>query len=324
MMTQAIPVEGAEVPFVYTGHGKNIFEETALNEASPVDGKVTVITDEFMKIEKSDGSFSIVKKPDTYNTSNHTTNFFTPCVGVGDKVKTGQTIYSCSSFKDKELALGVPLLTAFTSYFAREHEDGQVISESAAKKFAAKLMRKVTVPLMKSDEWFLSHDVFEDFPEIDASHFDDLGLVKLGTPVKRDDYLFVYRNRLDPRRSESARLQLALDKDSIPVEVRGIKVPFEVENGTVTKIYFNPVRGYQNNGALERQDFMKLASHFANENRAFRSREAQALGVDIRYLKDYTVKPVTFQKEDQLGELVFEITYINPLKISDKMCNEFG
>ena len=325
MLTQAIPVEGSSRPFVYTGHGKEIFNQTALNQETPVDGKVTVITDEFMRIDKSDGGDPvIIKKPDTYNTANHTSNFFTPCVSVGDKVKAGQTVYSCSSFKGKELALGVPLLTAFTSFYAREHEDGMVLSESATKKFGAEMMCKVQIPLMKQDEWFLGHNVFDELPEVDSSKFDDLGLIKLGSQVRRGDTLFACWARLDPRRSEIARLQLALDKNAIPKAIYMAKVPHKVPDGTVTRIYFNPVRGYQSNGSMTRQDFMKLATHFGAENRSFRSREAQQLGIDIRQLKDYMIKPTNFSNEEQIGEIVIEITYINPLKVSDKMANMYG
>lgn len=322
MLTQAIPVVGAKEPFVYTGHGKTIFNQTALNESSPVDGKVGVITDEFMRIDRKDGSPVIIKKPDTYNTANHTTNFFDPCVKVGDKVSAGQTVYSCNSFKDKELALGVPLLTAFTSYYAREHEDGMVISESASKKFGAKLMAEVTVPMSKYTKWQLGHDVFDNLPEVNSDNYDELGLIKVGTQVRKLDYLFVYWQFLDPNKSEKARIQLALDKNSAPKQLVGIRVPFKVPDGVVSKIYFRPVRGYDQ--YLDRPDFNQLATHFASENRKFRSREAQALGVNINELKDYKVKPVSFPYDEQIGEIVFEITYINPLKVSDKMANEFG
>ena len=322
MLTQAIPVVGAQVPFVYTGHGKKIFNQTALNKETPVDGKVTVITDEFMKVESKNGESTIIHKPDTYNTANHTTNFYSPSVRVGDKVKSGQTVYECSSFKSQELALGVPLLTAFTSYYAREHEDGMVLSESAAEKFGAKLMVEVTVPMTKDTGWVLGHDVFDNIPEANSDNYDELGLIKVGTPVTKLDYLFVYWELLDPRRSEKARIQLALDKNSAPKQLKGIQVPFKVRNGVVSKIYFKPVRGYEQ--YLNRADFSQLATHFANENRKFRSREAQALGVNINELKDYKVKPVSFPYDEQIGEIVFEITYMNPLKVSDKMANEFG
>ena len=51
MLTQAIPVSGSQPMFLTTGRGKELYQETALNEESKVDGTVTGMTSDYMKIQ---------------------------------------------------------------------------------------------------------------------------------------------------------------------------------------------------------------------------------------------------------------------------------
>ncbi len=323
MYTQALPVIGSQPGFVYTGEGKKVYDETALNESSPIDGKVVAMTDDFMKIENANET-RILKRPESYLTSDHSTNTFRASVSVGDKVKKGQTIYECNSFKDKELSLGVPLYTAFMSYHSYEHEDAVVMSESAAKKFGHESIYDVRIPIYSVEQLRVGKEVIESVDELrpDSDKFDEIGLIRPGTYVKRNDPLFAYEKILNSRDSELAKITELLGSDKRPVDVIIWRCPFEIEEGTVESTNFIPVKNYMD--YMNRESYSKICNKFGEQNKNYRDSQAAALGVSSSSMKEWAIQGVKFEDERVIGEISVRIRYINKLKTTDKVSNLFG
>lgn len=323
MLTQAIPVSGSQPMFVSTGRGKTLYNETALNVETPSDGVVTAMTDDYMKISKEGSQDIIIKKPEAYNTSNGTTNLYNSSVKVGDKVSKGETVYECNSFKDKDFALGVPLLVAFCSWYAREHEDGMVLRRSAAAKFTHDMLEEVEIPVTSKYQWILGSPTLKDSPEYKQldGRLDDLGLIKVGEYVKRGDTLFMYE-QVVPEYNERAKVAKLLDPNSTLADIRVVETPHEVTDGIVTAVRFTPTKGSKLKFSSDHV-FNTLSSHFDKERNEYFQREADSLGVPLKEIK----KPVReYYSPDPMlmGTITISILYKNYLKESDKMSNYYG
>lgn len=323
MLTQAIPVNGAQPMFINTGKGKELYNRTALNTESKVDGTVTALSKDFMKITTDAGKSVIVRKPETYNTANHTSNIFSPSVSVGDKVKQGQTIYECNSFKDKDLALGVPLLVAYCSYHGREHEDAMVLRKEAALKFTHKALYKLELEVSAKENWlFGSNELKSDSTYVRyAESLDDLGFIKIGKRVDAYDVIMAYE-KVVPEYSERARVAKLLDPSKVLVDNTYVEVPAEVTDGIVTSITFTPTKGAKTKFAGNPM-FNTIISHVNELEDSYLKAEAETLGVSVKELKRPTSEYYSSDPE-VMGTLTFNILYDNFLKKSDKMSNYYG
>ena len=323
MLTQAIPVNGSQPMFINTGRGKTLYNETALNVETPEGGTVVAMTDDYMKISKEGQKDVIIKRPDAYNTANGTTNLYAPSVKVGDRVDKGQTVYECNSFKDKDFALGVPLLVAFCSWYAREHEDGMVLRRGAAAKFTHDMLEEVEIPVTSKYQWILGSPSLKDSPDYKQlnGRLDDIGLIKVGEYVKKGDTLFMYE-QVVPEYNERARVAKLLDPNSTLTDIKYVEAPFEVTDGTVTSIKFIPTKGAKLKFSNDHV-FNTLSAHFDKAENEYLEKEANALGIPVKELK----KPAQeFYSSDpmMMGTIKINILYKNYLKSSDKMSNYYG
>jgi len=130
-MGQAVPVLGATKDLIYTSYSSKIKELDNSDVKSPCSGEVIEVTESLIRI-KTDKEIKEVKSSD-YHSNHHSSNIYNPQVHVGDKVEINDSLFVLNSYKDDELAINVPLLTTYSTYFNREVEDGYVISETAAK-----------------------------------------------------------------------------------------------------------------------------------------------------------------------------------------------
>ena len=149
MITQAVPLVHREAPKVQTmsdsgthsieeEYGKHYFSPRA-----PHDGTIREVTDDYIRLDKE--KIYIYKNfPFNYKSAYH----MTPCVKVGETVKKGQVL-ATSNYTDHEgtLALGTNLRTAYVPYKGWNHEDGIVVSESAAKKLTSEHMYSEEIEL---------------------------------------------------------------------------------------------------------------------------------------------------------------------------------
>lgn len=138
-LTQSIPVIGAKPTVVHTKMPKAFYKDNPENIVYKLDEEAEVvdIRDQLIKIETKSGKTKILGKGAQFNKTAMTTyNIYNPVVTIGQKIKKGDILEVSNSFVDGEFTTQVPLYTMFGTYKAREHEDGIILTESAAKKFA--------------------------------------------------------------------------------------------------------------------------------------------------------------------------------------------
>ena len=145
-MAQAISIVHREAPLVQVGVGDSTFEKliggSFLAHTAPVDGTVTSVSPTGMKIKGADGKERTVGLYSHYPTNHDKGQLHsTPLVKVGDKVKAHQVVADHNHSKDGVLALGTNLRVAYLANGAN-HEDGIVLSESAAAKLRSEHLHK--------------------------------------------------------------------------------------------------------------------------------------------------------------------------------------
>ena len=112
---------------------------------SPVDGTVSKIDDDYIHIKDSSGK---VHKVDYENNVALATKTFLHnnlTVKAGDKVTAGQPLGDSNFSRDGELTMGRNLSVAYMPWEGYNHEDGVVLSESAASKMTSVHSDKVTI-----------------------------------------------------------------------------------------------------------------------------------------------------------------------------------
>lgn len=204
-MSQAVSLINREAPKVQVGLGDTTFEgllgETFLAHRAPVDGSVVSVTSTEMRIKDSAGKEHVVGLYDHYPT-NHDKGFLHsyPLVKVGDRVKAGQVVADHNHSKDGKLALGTNVRVAYLAN-GSNHEDGIVISESAAKKLRTEHLHKpgliVGPKLEVSRQRFLTSKPGL-YSTAQVSNIGDDGIIKPGTVVKPGDPLVLALGEAKP------------------------------------------------------------------------------------------------------------------------------
>lgn len=140
MIGQSIEVVGCEKPIVASGHEKI---DSALSVTSPVDGIVTAVDKGIVIVksmeldENGDNINYTITKPSNLESMYGINISFNTRVKVGQSVVKGDLVFSPNSIaNDNSFNYGVNLLVAMMNYRGFTYEDGVVVSESAARKFA--------------------------------------------------------------------------------------------------------------------------------------------------------------------------------------------
>ena len=196
-MAQAISVVGREPPKVQVeaGAGKT-FEHLVgtgfLSHTAQIDGVVKEIKKDEVVIQGADGKRHTVHLYNHYPTNDPKGQLHSqPIVKLGDRVKKGQLVADNNYTKDGQLALGTNLRVAYLANGAN-HEDGIVISESAAKRLASEHLYKPS--MLVSDTHVIDKKAFlvakaGVYGGERLNKIDDNGIVKIGTKVKPGDPL---------------------------------------------------------------------------------------------------------------------------------------
>jgi len=219
-MTQAISIVGREAPMVQVESAPGqTFESLvagrflATNAATA--GKVVDVQKDGITIQGADGKKHTVDIYDHFPTNDKKTMLHsTPVVKVGDTVKAGQTLADNNYSKNGQLALGTNIRTAYIAN-GDNHEDGIVLSESAAKKLASEHLYKPTLEIgvdtEVSRDRFLAHKDAAYTPEQFKKIGTD-GLIKPGTIVQPGDPLALALNPESAPDSIDARSAARLSK----------------------------------------------------------------------------------------------------------------
>lgn len=214
-MAQALSVVGREPPAVQVeaapGHSfEKRIGETFLSHKSPVDGTVIAVKSDEVIVKGKDGREHAVHLYDHYPLNDKKAMLHSkPLVKVGDSVKAGQVLADHSFTKNGVLALGANVRVAYVANGAN-HEDGIVLSESAAKKLGTEHLLKpsfyVTSDHTVSKTEFEKHKGMSYTPQ-QLAKIDANGLIKPGTRVEPGDPLVLaLRAQRDPESLDSKML----------------------------------------------------------------------------------------------------------------------
>lgn len=201
-MAQAISVVGREPPKVQVeaGAGKT-FEELIgggfLAHKSPVDGVVKSVTKDAVTVVGADGESHTVPLYHHYPTNHDKGELHShPLVKPGDKIKAGQLVADNNYTKEGKLALGTNLRTAYIAN-GSNHEDGIVISRSAAQRLASEHLYKPSMLITNTHrigkkEFLIAKPAVYGADKL--KHIDDNGIVKPGARVRPGDPLVLALN----------------------------------------------------------------------------------------------------------------------------------
>jgi len=239
MQAQAKPLKYREAPLIRSAVGEKgeetiegMFASNFLPK-SPVDGTISKVSKEEVAIKDGAGKIHLVGFPKDYwlNEGNFVDTELS--VKVGDKVKAGQILGDSTSTKDGALALGVNLRVAYVAYKGYNHEDGIVISETAAKKLTSLHAHQSTVPVGADEvqnvkKWQAYFPVLY-LPE-QLSNLDDEGVIKEGARVNAGDPMVVKM-----RRNQEDVLSRKLNNVSrlMATDYRDTSYAWEKDNGGI-------------------------------------------------------------------------------------------
>lgn len=305
---QSMPVVGAKPSIIYTGVGKDVFDESKQVLRATKEGMVKGVGEKFINIDNMPTRYQ-----DSFVTSNHSTVTFSPTVKAGDKVKQGQVIAISNSFVDDEFTTAVPLFTAYTTYHGFDHEDAVVMSESAAKKFGHPDTYELRIPLKYTALEFNNVSTPQN-------NLDKYGLIKTGAYVKEGDPLFVYT-------------QVSSDIGGVDIKrANTVKVPNHI-NGRVKSVTFKYFRSKRAHGTdndkylnPKYKGLVELKSHFnrriAEDIKAEMDRTGLSV-VDIKPQYEIEAEEPSLAN-DIFCEITITINYINIVKMADKITNYYG
>lgn len=237
MLDQAIALKHREAPLVQVeaAPGTSMEQQIGARVAAtaPADGKITAVTPDHIKIKTATGTETV----NLYN--NFTLNrksflHHNAVVKVGDTVKKGQLLADSNFTKGGTLALGTNLRTAYLPYKGLNHEDGLVITESAAEKLTSEHIHKKTLPV--DEQTVLNLVAFRSFypnllnPE-NVSKLDSDGIIKKGAKIKMGEALVAALKKRVPSK------QLAVVHKALSDRPRDASVYWTMEDdGTIQDI----------------------------------------------------------------------------------------
>lgn len=296
--TQAIPTLGSRKPIIFTKFNKKIYQDSMTNVFSPVDGIVDAISEDNSKIriitgKDKDGNnkYDFITCDKYVSTKNHTVNTYLPQVKKGDKIEKGSVVFAMNSFKDGELALGVPLLTTYSTLRGYEIEDGYAISRSGILKLMHPEYMDVDIKL--------KHGCYK----LDGTTFR-----KIGDKIDKDDIIFHYQKK----RKEESLISLLGERKVLFTDV-DYKLPKFSTGGKITsiKIFINEVM----RDAEDKDE--ELWNKIEDWNKELIESDQKFYENDL-FMNKF---PASAENNDCDFVIKFKLEYFNEFKLSDKIVN---
>jgi DNA-directed RNA polymerase beta subunit len=203
---QALSLVDREVPLVQTlDQDHKPFVKTLndlLATAADHEGVVIKADNKEIKIKQDDGEIQTVKA--VKNLPFNMKGFHddeTPLVKVGDRVKKGQIVYENNYTRDGKLSLGKNLVAAYMPYKGYNHEDGMVISESAAAGLSSHHAYKVdyeVTPETVAKKSMLRRYFADKFTPEQLAKLDEFGYAKVGETLNYGDPVYAVLEKREP------------------------------------------------------------------------------------------------------------------------------
>ena len=202
MMRQSVPLMSPQAPIVGTGMESVVAKDSRACMISPVNGKVTYVDAEKIKIKIKDMNpeLDLVKQEEeqTFHLRKFLRSNQNTCINQKPRVKLGQTIKKGDVLADGqstqkgELALGRNLRVAFMPWRGYNFEDAIVISEKCVKEdmFTSIHIKEFEVEIRdtKRGEEELTNEI-PNVSEEATRNLDDKGIVRVGAEVDSGDIL---------------------------------------------------------------------------------------------------------------------------------------
>ncbi len=202
MQRQAVPLIRPEAPYIGTGvehkavvDAKDviIFDPKSLYGDETVEGTVTYVSSDLIRIKPSNGGKEIEYRLEKFERTNQATCFNQrPYVRVGDKVRQGDVIADGPASDSGELALGRNLLVAFMPWEGYNYEDAIIISERLVKEDLLSSIHIEEYEVEVRDTKLGPEEITREIPgasEDSLRNLDENGIVRIGAVVGPNDIL---------------------------------------------------------------------------------------------------------------------------------------
>lgn len=213
MLTQALPLEDGEAPYVQSGipeeedrSYEELYGEKFGAMRASVAGQVVNVTPEYITIRDRAGNINKMElyKDLVFNRKTGMTQ--TAVVRPGDMVKPGDLL-ARSNFTDEKgtTAVGKNTRIAFLPFRGLNYEDAFVVSESYAKKMTSEHYYKNALAV--NDDTSVSLQKFLSmkpgtYTKDQTANFTEDGVIKPGTVVKTGDPLILAMTKVDPTEAQ--------------------------------------------------------------------------------------------------------------------------
>lgn len=203
---QALSLVDREAPLVQTTNASNepFVKKLAgiISTISPVNGEVVKAERMAVHIKTEDGKTTAVKA--VKNLPFNMKGFHDdekPLVKVGDKVEHGTQLFESNYTKDGTVALGRNLQVAYLPWRGYNHEDGLVLSRSAASKLSSHHAYKVDYEINQSSvprKALISRYYPGRWTKEQLDKLDDRGFAKVGVKLMKGDPVYVVMETREP------------------------------------------------------------------------------------------------------------------------------
>ena len=274
-LDQSIPVTGAMPSVVHTSAPKNLYENNPDNVKYTLDEEAEVIDikDSMVKVRTRSGDIEVFEPIGSSRyrkTSMATTNEYLPQVVVGQKIKPGQVLITSNSFNHGEFTTQVPLFVAFGTYEGREHEDGIILTQSAAAKFGHVTEFEVSCNLKSRFYYSFKHNEYHD------SLNRKVEKIKLEKKLRKTKYPIDTRTDDEKEKQDKIDRQYNLDEWSL------VKPGTIVTNGSILFEYY----------AYDKEEILNGLGQTFGNNFYKHSKQLMQLRVPYNIRKEGIVKEV--------------------------------
>lgn len=203
---QALSLVDREAPLVQTTNDAGDSFVKALGKVvstvSPVHGEVQDVTAKHISIKTEDGKTT--KIPLVKNLPFNMKGFLDdekPLVKPGDKVKPGDVLVDNNYTRNGALALGKNLEVAYLPYKGYNHEDGLVISRTAAQSLSSHHAYKIDYDVRETSvlrKQLISRYFPGKFNKAQLDKLDEKGFAKVGVTLNHGDPVYAVLEKREP------------------------------------------------------------------------------------------------------------------------------
>lgn len=300
MEKQALEIPKCEPPLITAGYDDEDYElSTLVSKYKGKPGTITKIEDNkiFIKNDKTK-SVQFYEIPEPSKGQHDSIISFTTNLKVGDKVKGGEVMIEPYVLRRRRFELGLNVRCIYMNYLGFTHEDGNVISESLAKRMMHYSLLDVVMPL---------------YPDDVISY-----IRQIGSRVKFKDVLVNRQSRVRVSKS----IEDVYVKDSGLLQ--GMGIDFKQEDLVVPNSFMD---GYvlDVNIHLEPGRDLTNSSSVAVINNFKKSKTTDSPGWEDVPKRFKSIKAIDIDMNDRIcGYITYKLLRIDIAKIGDKICNRYG